>query len=617
MSLPDDPNGTGNDPGPDHDEDPAAPAGSTSAAAGDPMALADRARAQPRSAGRLLRLLRQSLRIAWDAGRGVLVATAALQLITGLVAVAQILVVEQVLSSVIAVGNHHGHIGGTVLPLSVLALIVAVTAVSGACQVQLQRLLAELVARRTWAQILDVTTSVALRRYDASEFYDHLQRVQVNAVSRPFALVQGLVALAGGVASGVGLAVAVIAIQPLLLPLVLIAGVPLWLATRRGGNLEFAFAVAQTPRLRLRMYLQLVLSGRDEAKEIRAFGIGPALRARYDGVYDTYLGDLRHHVRRRAVLAAASGLGAALVLALSMFAVVWMVAHHDLTLAAAGAALVAVRLIGGQVTSVFSSVQQVFESGLFLDDLDRFLEIERVPVEAATGRPAAPATFSKLEAHHLTFTYPGGPAPAVQDVDLELRQGQVVAIVGENGSGKTTLAKLLAGLYGPDTGTIRWDGMDVAGYDGVSLRRRIGVLFQDFARYQLSVRANIGLGRPELNEQDPEIETAAERAGADRFVRRLPGGYDTILSRAFAGGHELSGGQWQRVGLARAFYRDAPFVILDEPSSALDPRAEYELFNTLRRLLAGRTVLYISHRLSTVREADRIYVMDGGRVAES
>jgi ATP-binding cassette, subfamily B, bacterial len=541
--------------------------------------------------------------------------TAGLQLLSGVVALLQILIVEQVLSRVLTLRQSHGSIDQTVLPVALLAIIIGFSTISTAAQQQLQRLLSELVARRTWTSILDVSTAVELRQYDTPGFYDHLQRVQTNALGRPFQLTQAVTSFIGTLASSVGLAAAVVALQPLLLPLLLVSGLPLYAAVRRGGNLEFTFAVEQTPKLRLRAYLQTVQTGRDEAKELRAFGTAGALRARYNHVYSSYLDALRRHIRRRSVIAVLSGFGSAAVLAFTMFVIVWLVAHHHLSLAGAGAALVAVRLLAAQISGLFSSVQQIFESGLFLEDLDRFLAIETPRPSTRLGRPA-PRTFERLDVQGLSFSYPGATTPALSDIDLHLRQGQVVALVGENGSGKTTLAKLLAALYEPDGGTISWDGVDVSEYDQAGLRLGVGVIFQDFVRYHLSAGANISLGRPDADEADPGITEAARKSGAAPAIEALPLGYDTILSRMFAGGHELSGGQWQRVALARAFYRDAPFVILDEPSAALDPRAEYELFTSLRELLAGRTVLYVSHRLSTVRDADCIYVLSSGRIAE-
>jgi ATP-binding cassette subfamily B protein len=217
----------------------------------------------------------------------------------------------------------------------------------------------------------------------------------------------------------------------------------------------------------------------------------------------------------------------------------------------------------------------------------------------------------------VSFTYPAGEEPALRGVSMTIESGEIVALVGENGSGKTTLAKLLAGLYPPDSGVIRWDGVDIATVDRADLSRSIAPIFQDFVRFHLAARDNIGLGRVDRVDDLDGITEAARYADADGFIAALPAGYETRLGPEFVGGTDLSVGQWQRIALARAFFRGAPFVILDEPTASLDARAEHDLFERIRGLLAGRTVLLISHRFSSVRSADRIYVLDGGRVVES
>lgn len=272
-------------------------------------------------------------------------------------------------------------------------------------------------------------------------------------------------------------------------------------------------------------------------------------------------------------------------------------------------------MLATQVQTLFRGTQSIFESGLFLNDLADFFALGRVAHDEDAGE-AAPGRFESIRVEQVRFTYPGSTVEALRGVDLDLRVGQIVALVGENGSGKTTVAKLLGGLYRPDAGSIRWDDDDSASFSPSSLRSRVTVVFQDFVRYALSGLENIAIGRIDLSATPEQVRRAAALAGIDATLRQLPDGYETVLSRLFAGGRELSGGQWQRVALARSFYRDAPLVILDEPSASLDPRAEHELFATLRAALQGRTALFISHRFSTVRGADQIYVLHEGEVSE-
>lgn len=584
-------------------------------ASDDYVDLAASARRQRKTLRRLRSLIGHSLRLSWSADRRAFVVTTALQLVSAAVIAAQVLIVKLVLDAILDVTEGEATTGQVVLPVMLLAGVTALVAVAGAIQTQQQRLLSELVMRSTWQQMLDVAAAVGLRAFESPGFYDRLQRVQTNALSRPHQLTQGLISLAGGLAGCAGVSIAIISLEPMLLPLLLLAGIPLFFTSRRESRLEFDFAVAQTPRLRLRHYLGLVQTGRDEAKEVRAYGLAGALRERFDRVYEGYTTDLRDHLRRRTRLAVAGNAASAAFLAATLLVLVWLVGRGQVTLAEAGAAIIAVRLLAAQVNTLFKGAQQIFESGLFLDDLADFVAMRPAAEQAEAGAPA-PASFGRLTAERLTFTYPGSTTPALSDVSLRLDAGEIVALVGENGSGKTTLAKLLAALYEPDGGVIRWDDVDVSTYSRSGLRQAVAVVFQDFVRYHLSARENVGLGRADRLDDEAGLMRAAQRAGVDGVVDALPRGWDTPLSRMFKGGRDLSVGQWQRIALARAFFRDAPFVILDEPSASLDPRAEHALFQSLRDLLGGRSVLFISHRFSTVRTADRIYVLSGGEVIE-
>jgi ABC-type multidrug transport system fused ATPase/permease subunit len=369
-----------------------------------------------------------------------------------------------------------------------------------------------------------------------------------------------------------------------------------------------------TPNERQRNYLQNVLMGRNPAKEVRAFNLARFLRGRYDRLYDERIAELRSLARRRTGRSLIGSLASSGVTVATIATLSYLYISDRMSLAATGAAVFGLYQLASQLNGLHMSATSLYEATLFIRDYSSFLELEPA-VEEERGRPA-PTGFEVLTAEDVSFTYPEAQYPAVDRVSLEIRRGEVVALVGENGSGKTTLAKMLAGLYRPERGRITWDDTDLADVDADELRRSVAVIFQDFERYLLPARENVGLGRHERVHAFEEIVEAARRADADDFLANLPEGYETMLGREFAGGYDLSIGQWQRVALARAFFRDAPFVILDEPTAALDARAESRLFERMRELLEGRSVVLISHRFSSVRSADRIYVLHEGRVVE-
>jgi ATP-binding cassette subfamily B protein len=466
-----------------------------------------------------------------------------------------------------------------------------------------------------WQRVLQVATRVDLRKFESPRFYDRLQRVQASALTRPYQITYGLVATIGALAASIGLVIAIVLVSPALLPLLLIGGVPVLITSRRQSQLEFDFLGRQTQSMRLRTYLTWVQTGRDEAKEVRAFSLARNFGKRLDILYADYLRDLAQHLWKRSKLGAIGSLGSAALLALTLILLVWLISTGRLSVAEAAAALVAIRLLAGQVNNGFSGVQAIFESGMFIDDLDGFLTLAPA-AEGGSRTIAPPVEFQRIRADAVTFTYPGRSQLALQDANIEINRGEVVALVGENGSGKTTLAKVIAGLYEPGSGAVRWDGIDVRTFRPELFRERVAIIFQDFVRYALSAEENIAIARPDDEIDHAAIREAAKIADADAFLSALPAGYQTPLSRRFSGGQELSGGQWQKVALARAFYRRAPLVVIDEPTASLDARAEYELFSSLHEVLRGRTALIISHRFSTVRAADRIYVLDHGRVIE-
>ena len=582
------------------------------------MDLATPAQDQRKSVGRLTRLVARSLSMVWQSARKPFAALIGLQILNAVALVFQVIAIQLALTAVLTISASAGGGGvpwSLVQPVLLLAGATALTAVIASVQAGLGRYAGELVAAVMWQRVLHVATRVDLRKFESARFYDRLQRVQASALTRPHQITYGLVGTIGAVVASIGLLVAIMLVQPALLPLLLIAGVPVLITSRRQSQLEFDFLARQTQSMRLRTYLTWVQTGRDEAKEVRAFGLARNFGKRLNTLYAEYLRDLAQHLLQRSRLGAIGSLGSAALLALTLVLLVWLISAGRLSIAAAAAALVAIRLLASQVQNGFTGVQAIFESGLFIDDLDGFLTLAPA-AEGGSREIAPPAEFRRIRADAVSFSYPGRSQLALQAANIEINSGEVVALVGENGSGKTTLAKVIAGLYEPGSGAVRWDGIDVRGFRPELFRERVAIIFQDFVRYALSAEENIAIARPDDEIDHAAIREAAKIADADAFLSALPTGYQTPLSRRFAGGHELSGGQWQKVAIARAFYRRAPLVIIDEPTASLDARAEYELFSSLHEVLRGRTALIISHRFSTVRTADRIYVLDHGRVVE-
>ncbi|HEX7254960.1 MAG TPA: ABC transporter ATP-binding protein [Gaiellaceae bacterium] len=562
----------------------------------------------------LPQLLADSLRLVWSSGRNIFLLTSVLQFVGAVGIAVQLFVGKEVLDAVLGTGGEL-QLEELAPWLAALVGITVALDLAQAIQNEQTRVLGELVGRKAIDRVIDVSTRIDLLAFESPEFYDRLQRARAQGQFRALQTVNGLLGIVGAAIASIGIVVALAALQPLLLPFVLIGYIPLWIVASLNTRDLYHFSRGMTPGDRQRHYLQNVLMGRNAAKEVRSFNLASFLRGRYDRLYDERIEELRKLARRRTGRSLLGSLTSSAVTVATIGMLSWLYVSDRMSLAAAGASIFGLYQLANRLQALHFSATSLYEATLFIRDYSSFLTLEP-QVEAAEGTRPAPEGFVRLSVEDVSFTYPESDRPAVDGVSLEIGRGEIIALVGENGSGKTTLAKMLAGLYRPEAGRIRWDDLDVADADADELRRSVAVIFQDFERYLLPARENVALGRKERIDDLEAILEAAARADAHDFLAELPEGYETMLGREFSGGFDLSIGQWQRVALARAFFRDAPFVILDEPTASLDARAESNLFERMRELLHGRSVVLISHRFSSVRSADRIYVLHEGRVVE-
>jgi ATP-binding cassette subfamily B protein len=470
---------------------------------------------------------------------------------------------------------------------------------------------------------MDHAATLDLAQFEDPEFYDHLERARRQTVGR-IALLTLILSMSQDALTLLTLAGALIAYNPWLLLLLAIAVIPSFLGETHFAALGYSLLFRWTPERRQLDYLRLVGASDKTAKEVQMFGLAPWLTDRYRVLSQRFYEENRSlSIRRSAVSSVLSILGtigyyAAYVIVL-LNAVRGEITIGTLTFLAASFGR------GRDVIqSILMSASSVYEQSLYLRDLFVFLDMRPTIESAPNARPVPPKIRSGFVFENVGFRYPGSERWAIRNVDLSLKPAERVALVGENGAGKTTITKLMARLYDPTEGRITLDGVDLREYDLVSLRHAIGVIFQDFVRYDMRFDENIGVGeidsvRADLDKNNgtpPAITHAAENSLAASLLPRFTKGYQQMLGRRFDDGVDLSGGEWQKIALARAYIRDAQVLILDEPTAALDARAEYEVFLRFSELVAGRMAVLISHRFSTVRMADRIIVLRHGKVEE-
>ncbi|MGW6497434.1 ABC transporter ATP-binding protein [Nonomuraea angiospora] len=563
-------------------------------------------------ARRLPSLVAQAMRMAWGASRRDTMATITLNLLGGVFTAFGLLATTGVLTALFSEGPTPDRVLAALPSLALVggAAVLRTTVQAGAGWAESR--LNPQIARLTEERLYGLTSRVELVAYDDPEFHDALERARSRGVGVADSVVSSaidVVTAAVGIAAAAGV---LGVLHPVLLPLLLLAVLPDAWAAVRSARMRYSTMYGLIPARRRKWIIAELLAEREAAAEVRSFTMRGFLLRMYDAVARAEQDVLLHLARRQTfaqlVGEALGGLGSALVyVALGV-----LLALAAIPLAVAGTAVLAIRSGQSSLSSFLYATNRLYEQGLYFTDFLEFCEdAER---RLSGPRPAAaPIGFDRITATGLTFTYPGAEEPALREVSIEIKRGEVIAFVGENGSGKTTLAKILSGLYEPDTGTVRWDDTDLSQVDPEHLRRRTAVIAQDHTRWPLTARYNITMG---TGKGEQALHAAAAVAGADQVIADLPHGYRTLLDRRFKDGHELSGGQWQRIAVARGFHRDADLLICDEPTAALDARAEHALFERIRHHSDGRTVLLITHRLASVRYADRIYVLDHGEITE-
>jgi ATP-binding cassette subfamily B protein len=478
-----------------------------------------------------------------------------------------------------------------------------------------QSLLRAQLGQRVNVMILEKALTLELQHFEDSEFYDKLTRARREASSRPLSLIMRTFGLGQNGISLVSYGALLAHFSPWAVAVLLLAGLPAFIAEAKFSGDAFRLFRWRSPETRMQIYLETVIGREDYAKEVKLYGLGPRLLDRYRDIFRRlYKEDRALTIRRDAW-----GFGLGLVATFALYgAYAWIAVSTVRSLISLGQMTMYLALFRqGQsaVSAMLSSVGGMYEDNLYLSTLYEYLET-KVP-EPAGNAKYGPHPEDGIRFEDVGFKYPGAEQPALEHINLHLRPGESLALVGENGSGKTTLIKLLTRLYQPTSGRILLDGQDLASWNETALRQRVGVIFQDFARYQMLVGENVGAGDEEYFEDEPRWREAAEKGRASEFIETLPSGYQTQLGKWFKDGRELSGGQWQKIALSRAFMRTrADVLVLDEPTAAMDAQAEAEVFEHFRQLAKGRITILISHRFSTVRMADRIAVLDHGRMVE-
>src|SRR5215831_8918500 len=565
----------------------------------------------------VFRYSRRALELVWTTSRGLSIGLALLTLVAGVLPAGIAFVGARIVDAVVTAIQAAPHadtrkvLEWVVLEGILVALLAAAQRGVSLCQ----SLLRAQLGQRVNVMILEKALTLDLAQFEDSEFYDKLTRARREASVRPLSLVMRTFGLIQNLISLLSYGALLIKFSGWAVAVLVLCGLPAFVAETKFSGDAFRLFRWRSPETRMQLYLETVIAREDHAKEVKLFGLGPLLLQRYRDIYDRlYKADRDLTIRRDTwgfflgLLGTLALYGAYAWIALSAVAV-------RITLGQMTMYLMLFRQGQSAVSAGLSAIGGMYEDNLYLSTLYEYLE---TPVPLHNGSALqGPDPKDGVRFEHVNFTYPDAQQPSLIDINLHIKPGQSLALVGENGSGKTTLIKLLTRLYPPTSGRILLDGRDLQEWEETALRQRVGVIFQDFARYQLMVGENVGAGDVRHFEDEARWRDASDKGMAAPIIATLPQGYQTQLGKWFKDGRELSGGQWQKIALSRAFMRmQADVLVLDEPTAAMDAGAEAQIFEHFRALTKNRIAILISHRFSTVRMADQIVVIQEGRIIE-
>jgi ATP-binding cassette subfamily B protein len=563
----------------------------------------------------VLRYARRAIELVWSTSRLLTVTFGLLTLVAGVLPAGIAWLGQLIVDAVVAAISDDAPLTPALLFITAEALLVALVAAAQRGIRMCQSLLRAQLGHRVNVLILDKAQELSMAQFEDADFYDKLTRARREASSRPLSLVNRTFSLGQNAVTLVSYAVLLYQFSVWAVLILLVAGFPSFFAEAKFAGDAFRLFRWRSPESRKQMYLETVLAREDHAKEVKLFRIAPLFLQRYRDIFASLYKEDRALTIRRETW----GLFLGIVGTAAFYGVYGWIAiatmQQIITLGEMTMYVLVFKQGQSAVSASLSAIGGMYEDNLYLSNLYEYLEQAGAEDTGTARSGRSPGDGVRFEG--VRFQYPGSARPALSDVDLHLQPGRSLALVGENGAGKTTLIKLLTGLYRPSGGRILLDGTPLDEWDTETLRRRIGVIFQDFARYQISVGENIGVGDVAHFEDTERWRQAAAQGMADVFIHNLPAGFDTQLGSWFRDGQELSAGQWQKIALSRAFMDlDADILVLDEPTASMDAAAEAALFEHFRKLTEGKITILISHRFSTVRRADHIVVIEEGRITE-